>query len=211
MPWPCGSSPRKEAETSKTRCLNVSWKEFVTQKNIRNSRWNTLSLSHTHTHTHTLSLSLSLSHTHTHTHTHTRMYTHTHTCTQKVLLTQHGLEANSTHNEVTKLNLTITVAVAHHQGLQGAVAQPETWTKNSGAHKKFGYWHWLTKRKREWVGVSACIQNTFPHVVLYVLVGWVLLYVHRNCRLIRGWSPGRPLDFHTAPELWLYVYMCAKG
>ena len=27
---------------------------------------------------------------------------------------------------------------------------------------------------------------------LYVIVGWVLLYVHRNCRLIRDGSPGRP-------------------
>ena len=30
------------------------------------------------------------------------------------------------------------------------------------------------------------------------VVGWVLLYVHRNRRLIRDGS----LDFHTAPELW---------
>ena len=35
-------------------------------------------------------------------------------------------------------------------------------------------------------------------------VAEVLLYVHRNRRLIRDGSPGRlPLDFHTAPELWL--------
>ena len=29
----------------------------------------------------------------------------------------------------------------------------------------------------------------------------VLLYVHRNSRFIRNGSPGRPPDFHTAPEL----------
>ena len=35
------------------------------------------------------------------------------------------------------------------------------------------------------------------------LVGWVLLYVHRNRRLIRDGEPQDVhLDFHTASELW---------
>ena len=34
-----------------------------------------------------------------------------------------------------------------------------------------------------------------------VLVGWVLLYVHRNRRLIRDGDQDGHLDFHTAPGL----------
>ena len=34
-----------------------------------------------------------------------------------------------------------------------------------------------------------------------VVVVEVVLYVHRIRRLIRDGSPGRPPDFHTAPEL----------
>ena len=34
------------------------------------------------------------------------------------------------------------------------------------------------------------------------LAGWVLLYVHRNRRLIRDGNLDGHLDLHTAPELW---------
>ena len=38
--------------------------------------------------------------------------------------------------------------------------------------------------------------------LLSLLLVEVLLYLHRNCRLIRDGSPGRPpSDFHTVPEL----------
>ena len=35
--------------------------------------------------------------------------------------------------------------------------------------------------------------HTAPELWVFTLVGWALLYVHRNCRLIRDGSPGRPL------------------
>ena len=38
--------------------------------------------------------------------------------------------------------------------------------------------------------------HTAPELCLQ-LIGWMLLYVHRNRRLIKGGH----LDFHTAPEL----------
>ena len=43
--------------------------------------------------------------------------------------------------------------------------------------------------------------------VVVVVVVEVLLYVHRNCRLIRNGSPRRP----TAPELWgVYIYFLKR-
>ena len=44
-------------------------------------------------------------------------------------------------------------------------------------------------------------------VITYLAVE-VLLYVHRNCRLIRDGSPDGHLDFHTASELCLQVINC---
>ena len=46
-------------------------------------------------------------------------------------------------------------------------------------------------------------QNRTAEVLL---LGWVLLYVHRNRRLIRTGAQDVHLDFHTAPELCPSAY-----
>jgi len=70
----------------------------------------------------------------------------------------------------------------------------------------------LTARKRGptllLVTTQKCVWSFSPKHYACIrcsksrLAGWVLLYVHRNRRLIRDRSPDGHIDLYTAPELW---------